>query len=152
MEKAKAFSPQVLAEMCQSGYKDALRFLEENSECCTHHTSPASLFSSANCVTDDMFCGARPGVAGAPNRRPRPAGSPAPLLPRAHRNHQRVVAPEAPPTAQAALVAGWADSSAYTHQERWVWHQTVWKRRYQILVKVKGYWFCNVSLNVLITL
>lgn len=25
--------PQVLAEMCQSGYKDALRFLQENSEC-----------------------------------------------------------------------------------------------------------------------
>lgn len=24
---------QVLAEMCQSGYKDALRFLQENSEC-----------------------------------------------------------------------------------------------------------------------
>lgn len=26
------FSQQVLAEMCQSGYQDALRFLEENSE------------------------------------------------------------------------------------------------------------------------
>lgn len=25
-------NPQVLAEMCQSGYKDALRFLQENSE------------------------------------------------------------------------------------------------------------------------
>lgn len=27
-------SPQVLAELCQSGYKDALRFLQENSEYC----------------------------------------------------------------------------------------------------------------------
>lgn len=39
----KASSPQVLAEMCQSGYKDALRFLEENSESCSHRTFlPAS--------------------------------------------------------------------------------------------------------------
>lgn len=35
-------SPQVLAELCQSGYKDALRFLQDNSEYCDDCAAPAA--------------------------------------------------------------------------------------------------------------
>lgn len=57
------------------------------------------LASPLNCITDVMFCGARPADAGASDLGPRPARQPTRLLLQAYGNHQRVGAPEAPPTA-----------------------------------------------------
>lgn len=45
----KSSTTQVLAEMCQSGYKDALRFLEENSEYPTIELPYISLTSLPSC-------------------------------------------------------------------------------------------------------
>lgn len=107
---------QVLAEMCQSGYKDALRFLQENSEC---------LWSSSLCpplrtsfVVTPSLLGPRPDHAGEADSKPRPCGRATHLLLQAHRDQQGVAAAETSPDEKAALVAGRADHSAHAHQER----------------------------------
>lgn len=89
---------QVLAEMCQSGYKDALRFLEENRE---YMLAQPATFT----FTDGVFAADRPADAGTSERRPRAARERARVL-QTHREHQRVAAAEAPPAGETALVDG----------------------------------------------
>jgi len=48
---------QVLAEMCQSGYKDAFRFLQENSECFLSSVSLYLKCSFRRYAKCDMRCG-----------------------------------------------------------------------------------------------
>lgn len=102
--------------MCQSGYKDALRFLQENSECL-----PSFCLSSSYpylCHVTPCLSAARPDHAGEADLGPRTRGGPGRLLLQAHGDQQGVAAAEAPSDAKAALVDGRADRSAPAHQER----------------------------------
>lgn len=132
---------QVMAEMCQSGYKDALRFLEDNSEyytvillCYLVYTFLIIFFADLaqlplllNCCYSWSTFGMchwyhirvdRSAEAGVSNSWPQPFREPTHLLLQACGNHQGVGAAEAPPSREAALVAGWADHSAHANQER----------------------------------